>query len=447
MPIFDFKDFTASTHIPRSSKNAHNLWKGTIKGSNRVWFCKAVENLDIALKEVVVQEFFRVIVPYQPETRIAYDKSTGLYYILSEEIAEFNYSESNFRKQVKTGLGKTLLLALFLEEDDLKFNNIGLDNQNRVIKIDGGLCFSGDKHPFNLSDTAIKGLPFPVDCQPTHWLDIIKNGKKHAGSFIVSQSLSSSPEFRNDVNQTMLRICLIPDGFIIDFVDFLTEGSSIQEKFITKLINRRDELLGAALNNSSFFAYLNTPAAQQEALDFSNCLLSFNSARKFLINNIEQKEEFVVEFNNRKRALFTVCANQLINQINMELQAHLFDINFKQFNNLVEMAGKLILITDNYDNLNTHLTHLLNSIVALKQRFRGQLEELVKEFEEKIVIQSNINHNNPENAVIKTLELVDNSIINEPLNTSNFNPGFWQNPKNSNANIVDEKELAYGNNL
>ncbi len=213
------------------------------------------------------------------------------------------------------------------------------------------------------------------------------------------------------------------------------------------LINRRDELLGAALNNSSFFAYLNTPAAQQEALDFSNCLLSFNSARKFLINNIEQKEEFVVEFNNRKRALFTVCANQLINQINMELQAHLFDINFKQFNNLVEMAGKLILITDNYDNLNTHLTHLLNSIVALKQRFRGQLEELVKEFEEKIVIQSNINHNNPENAVIKTLELVDNSIINEPLNTSNFNPGFWQNPKNSNANIVDEKELAYGNNL
>lgn len=426
MPIFKFKNFKASTHIPPSSKNVHDLWKGTFKGSNRLWFCKAVENIDVAYIELIAQEFFRLLIPYQPETRLTYDKETGIYYIMSEEVPNFNYSESYFRKQIKTGLGKTLLLALFLEEDDLKFNNIGLDDQNRVIKIDGGLCFSGDKRHYNLSNASIDGLPFPVDCEPNYWLDIVKNGKRHTGSFIVDHNLSTFPEFRNDVNQAILQICLIPDSFIINFVDFLLDGDSKKEIFINKLLNRRDALHEVALNNPSFLFYLNTTDAEQKGLDFLHNLMNFGSARKSLISIIDQKEELMVGFYYRKRALITYYPNSLV-AIKKELQAYPGDQRFLKFYNWVDMAEKLIPVTENFEKLNKEFEVILELILTFKQNLQKNEDEL------SIKIDAHI--------ICGEVEECENESLNESLQPSNFKPGFWQNHENLIAKTAEEKAI------
>ncbi|MBA3537431.1 MAG: hypothetical protein H0T84_12630 [Tatlockia sp.] len=424
MPIFNFKDFTATTHISRCSKNAHDVSKGTLKGSKKVWFCKEVGSLDSAILEVIAQEFFRLVIPYQPETRLAFDESTGIYYILSEEVKNFNFSESNFRKQVKIGLGQTLLVALFLEEDDLKFNNIGLDYLNRVIKIDGGLCFSGkEQRQYNLSAAAIDQLPFPVDSQPNHWLDIVKSGKRHAGSFIVSPNLSSSLEFRNDVNLAMLKICLIPDCFIFSFVDFLTDGHSIKEKFIQKLISRRDELTRVALENSSFIVYLNTEIAKQEALKFLDQMISFKSGRTHLFTDFEQKDHITYEFKIKNRSIFSSYAIKTIAEIRIILLNNNTERALDNFHNMIKILEELMPLCDDYEKINMQLKSLLESLLAKQQKLHDSKES-----------PSSTNANDIVKEEICELHQTPNSA---------FTPSFWQsgvpeNNKNSNYSVENQ---------
>jgi hypothetical protein len=429
MPIFKFQDFTATTHIPPSSKNAHDVFKGTFKGSKKVWFCKEVGSFDSAILEVIAQEFFRLVIPYQPETRLACDESNGIYYILSEEVENFNTSELNFRKQAKIGLGQILVVAQYVEEDDLRFYNCGLDNQNRVIKVDGGLCFSGnEQRQFNLSAAAIDQLPFPVDSQPNNWLDIVKSGKRHAGSFIVSPNLSSSPEFRNDVNLAMLKICLIPDSFILSFVDFLTDGNNKKDKFITKLLSRRDQLTKVALENPSFIAYLNTVEAKQETSKFLDCMLSFKSGRKYLFKDFELKELVIHEFKERNRILFSNYAKKLIEKINT-IMLNSFEQSLNGFQKLVNIYEELIPISDDFENINKQLESFLESALDKQQK--------LQEFKKNLT--NNAGSNSSNEAIKEEMTLI---ITESPqTKTSAYTSSFWKNVSTEKNDLLTPEKI------
>ena len=72
MPIHEI-DIQLSQEIDMDclASGSHAMSKGKLMHSNKIWFCKAASNALRARYEVLAQEFYRLIISGQPETRIA----------------------------------------------------------------------------------------------------------------------------------------------------------------------------------------------------------------------------------------------------------------------------------------------------------------------------------------------------------------------------------------
>ena len=290
---------------------SHHVKKGILSSdSSRVWFNKEMESPRIAYLEVLAQEFFRLIIPNQPETRLAYDKSLGTYHILSEEVSGYRdlpyYQQSKFVSGELTGLGQVVLTAAFVHEIDLKNGNIGLNDQNQVIKIDGDWCFIGVREPDwtgadqnKLTPELIDNLPFIPDFYAFNWLDIKKYSVNEMYYSIVDHKLSSQPHFRHEINQAMWRILLLPDSYLQQLVDAYIPVGSNADRFIDFLIKRRDELQLSALQNVSFQAYIKSDKAVDEANALFKHMMSFQANGSSRIISDDAAEKIEMDFYNR----------------------------------------------------------------------------------------------------------------------------------------------------
>lgn len=304
---------------------SHKVRIGTLKNSSSKWYCKEIKSPELAKIEILAQEFFRLIIPHQPETRIAKNFKTGTYYILSERIPGFRNlpkdKAERFRNQYYKGLGQVMVCSMFLQETDLKNGNVGIDRKKRVKKIDGNWCFSQERYPgdYKLTTRAIEALPNPIDFRTHNWLDLIKEGNKNQISNIIDIELSNSPQYRAEVNQALYKICLLPDIFIEAFVDtYITAGG---QRFVDLLKSRRDELQVSALDNASFRAYLATPEAKKDAKNILLQMKQFKSADQFIINP-EKHKDLAREFNKGLNFPIKICepiileCHRLLDKIN-----------------------------------------------------------------------------------------------------------------------------------
>ncbi|MFC3908652.1 hypothetical protein ACFORL_06125 [Legionella dresdenensis] len=269
---------------------------GIIRGQSKVWVRKEVVTPQKARKERLAQEFFRLIIPHQPETRIAVSPQ-NIYYILSEQINGYKNLpetiEDDFLHGRITGLGQALLVAMFAEEADLKNGNIGIDEQGRVIKIDGDWCFSSltqtfSNRNFTLTPVRIAKLPDPSHYPVNHWLDfVVKQEREESEHF--SSRLSKSTLFRAEINEAMLKICLIPDGYLACFVDAYMPDD---RRFFNLLRNHRNQLINCALADSSFQNYLKSIDAELTVHAFLAEMKSFKAGDKqILASKFEQQFE------------------------------------------------------------------------------------------------------------------------------------------------------------
>src|SRR3990167_8595193 len=299
MPEIDINEFILMNNNQQIGTGAlfsHTVSRGKLKSDpqQKVWICKEIQDPALAKLEILAQEFFRVLIPHQPETLIAKNLSTNTHYILSEEVVGYKNlptgQAENFNNGSFTGLGQVIVGSMFLQEIDLKNGNLGLDDKNQVIKIDGDWCFAEERFPgaYNLTEEAIEKLPYPSGYYTFNWLDLVKGGVQHGISNIVNAQTSVSPQFRSEVNQAMLKICLLPDSFITKFVDtYMPAGG---QRFIDIIKSRRDMLKESALKNSSFLDYLSTHVAQQDAVSLISHLKLFANEKKLIVPNLEHKQ-------------------------------------------------------------------------------------------------------------------------------------------------------------
>lgn len=257
-----------NTFVHSQIQSRHPVVKGQIDGSPEDWFRKEMPNDVDAQIELLAQEFFRLIIPTQQESRIMRNNTTGAVYILSKSVPGFQPlpldQASKFINGTFTGLGQVLLCAMFLEEADLKNGNIGLNNVGVVIKIDGDWCFSEDRYQgkYQITPEAIASLPYLKDYSVFNWLDIIISDIHLNKSRIISHAISNAPQFRHEVNQAILKISVLPDLFINAFVEAYIPTETHQ--YIRLIISRREELKKSALKNPSFVKYLKTIDAQHD---------------------------------------------------------------------------------------------------------------------------------------------------------------------------------------
>ena len=276
MPLDDIsKKFypSANPKVTSEAKSSHPVERGTLAGSEKTWIKKTMGSSYVAKIECMSQEFFRLLIPHQPETRLLLNPQTNTHYILSEEVPGYRAlpesQASFFYNGTYTGLGQIVVGSMFLQEIDLKNGNIGLDNQNRVTKIDGDWCFAAHRYSqgckFAITPESISSLPYINGFYAFNWLDLITQGVFNEKSVLVDSSLIMSPIFKNEVNQALLKICLLPDHYIKCFVKQFMPDSR-QPFFIELIKKRRDELQASALLTPSFQAYLKTPLATTDAI-------------------------------------------------------------------------------------------------------------------------------------------------------------------------------------
>lgn len=110
MPLKDIRtEFTpaVSAHVSSSAAFSHNISRGTLNGSNKTWIKKEIRKPNLAKSEILAQEFFRLIIPHQVETRLFENTALGTHYILSEEVPGYKKlprnEGANFSNGVYTG--------------------------------------------------------------------------------------------------------------------------------------------------------------------------------------------------------------------------------------------------------------------------------------------------------------------------------------------------------
>lgn len=290
----------ANEKVSSWAMTSHKLTRVTLPDSTKTWICKEISDPVAAKCELVAQEFFRLIIPHQPETRIAENPHTRVCYILSEEVLGYKRLPSgrseNFSNGTYTGLGQAMLTAMFVQEVDLKNGNIGLNSENQVIKIDGDRCFAYNRYikKYMITKYSIAALPFVSDFYAFNWLDIITENTEHYCSRILGSALSTAPQFRAEVNQAILKILFLPDLFIENFID--TYMSCAGQELVNLIKFRRNLLCEAALENASFHTYLASSDAQHDLSAILEQMKSMSTPSGGIIN-IKHHEQLETEFN------------------------------------------------------------------------------------------------------------------------------------------------------
>lgn len=305
-----------STFSPVPSENSipkeHPVDRGQLSSYPGFFLRKKMESAKVAYLELLAQEFFRLIIPYQPLTLLAHNSAENSYYVLSEEVKGYRPLPVNkhqrFAKGEYTGLGRVMITAVFLYEIDLKNGNVCIDAANRVIKIDGDWCFAcirdGDfsEKLKPLSSRLLTTLPFPSGYYSYNWLDIVMYGINRPGSSIVDARIISAPHFRQEINETLLQLLTLPESFIRRFVYAYVPIEHSPKVFIDFLITRRDELHRLVFESRPFIGYVVSDAANICFFAHLRRLNEFSTGQKKpIISVLEQNtltEEAQSLFNN-----------------------------------------------------------------------------------------------------------------------------------------------------
>lgn len=268
-----------------------------------IWFQKYEENYEVALAEVIANELFRLMIPGHPQSQLVLDNE-GKTFVTTKGIKGFrSFDEPEFledierlmediKNQYYTGAGLTILGAVLMEEIDFKFGNIGINEKNQIIKIDGDWCFSslrlGGDYPCPITAELLDSFPFLTkNYNPFNFFGIMDEGKIILDPLLVNayDNLGNSAAFRQEMNAFLLRALVIPAYVFREMMekclpDYLTENQrSILldhvEKVYTVLLTRRGDLEKAAFENKNFRDYLQSPEAQEELENYEAILLSF----------------------------------------------------------------------------------------------------------------------------------------------------------------------------
>lgn len=139
-----------------------------------------------------------------------------------------------------------------------------------------------------MPDGLIAALPYPRHFHTFNWLDYVKKRVCHLTSRIVNSTLSKSVQFRQEVNQAIVKIILLPDHVIEGFVSACVPERQIE--FIELIKSRRDRLQILAAQDSSFQTYLSTTAFQIDAQNLTAHLCDFKAQGQFpILQHIEQR--------------------------------------------------------------------------------------------------------------------------------------------------------------
>jgi hypothetical protein len=267
-----------------------------------------------AIFEVVAQEFFRLFIPCHPKTRLVLNEKNDIHYVISKEVPGYIPAESLSKEAIReglkggifTGLGDILVIALLLNEVDLKLGNLGLNENGQFIKIDGDRCFAhinGFNHrDYDITAADIEALPYINDYFAFNWLDLIQykyiSAKKQKAVRTkpesIDASISSSRAFRAEINRAIFKVILLPDEFFKEFIASYAAIESDIEILHREIVERKTQLFDAAMRHQSFREFIVGPDSSKLLREYINDLKRFRTTGKHSLS-IEKYESDIIQ--------------------------------------------------------------------------------------------------------------------------------------------------------
>ena len=287
-----------------------------------LWFKKNINScLFLGIAETIAQEFLRFMIPEQPKTRLTQENQT--YYVLSKNAPEFN-ELFNLSKPALTfkaqnnelpGLGELAVLCLIIGEIDLKLANIGLSN-GRVIKIDGGCCFSVPffRYAF-LTTQDIENLPncptpLTSSIRDFNWLDTRYDKAERPAYF--SAELQQNTNFRHEVNLALLKICTLTPQILKKFTTaYIPEENATYSFFYQYLTITTTRLQKLARQIPSFRSFILSHETNKLFEQHLNNLANFCSTQKLRLidsSDISQTQKKFTELRTELSGQTAVAA-------------------------------------------------------------------------------------------------------------------------------------------
>ena len=253
---------------------------------------------DDAALEVRAQEFFRLMYPAQPKTRLILRGKNKV--VASKEVPilsslpEWGWAKlhADIKSGAVTGFGKILLLSLLTQEVDFKESNIVINNKKQMIKLDGGCCFwnlqrtrSRMLRYFTSKDYA--ALPFIEDFEVCNWLGLYEYDTEQKKVYKskrewLTPEMKQWQTIRDEIHEMTLAFLMMPDEFIKAF----DKAYPNRKNYLVanRLIDARKTLKGAAMDDPRFLKYLLSPKADQDVEKYIAQFAAFHPKGKRTLN-------------------------------------------------------------------------------------------------------------------------------------------------------------------
>ncbi len=258
------------------------------------FFMKREKKCREPLAEVIGLEILRYLLSHQPKASLLVDNAPSdvsdyrRLYIISREIDGFKqfykFALSDLIDGIcdgtYSGLGEELVATLFVGDDDFHTANVGIDNQNRVVRIDGGFFFESDK---KLTSMDIDALPLLDESYPKNWLGIASWNEKKKKSDMRDTSrqayekISHQAGFRREVNRMLLRILVQPMPLLRKLIDAYDADDELNNRIYVYLYCRQSALQKAAVGNESFRQYLFSQASLEDLGEYFSSAVNFKT--------------------------------------------------------------------------------------------------------------------------------------------------------------------------
>lgn len=457
----ELHNFSLLNKLENDDSFSHDVFLAAkIKNGHKksLWYTKNLgKNRNEAILETLAQEFYRLILPQQPKTRRTISETkTGMfeYHVLSKKILYFDEQFFLFPKNNKwvldsriTGLAATQVLALLLNEVDFKAGNVGVDKYGHVIKIDGGLSFIKLNPRFknlhegknlDITQADLEALPNLVNYEACNWLNQVQWNldKKRAiktEPAKLDKKINKSPQFKNELYQTILRIISLPDELIEFFTQsYIANGDDVK-RLSEFIIARKLQLALAAEQMPAFNKYRKSNQAHEEIIDFLKYLRTFKTMSKsFLLSEFEDQYKMNIE------AIILRNMTQEFTLKNFTIELDGYDRDLSKATHK-EINFKILIIENfklDLDRIKLHaeikvLKKYINKYLTLpaiskdREELSNILENVVDKFEKDFVMEKEQEHSVISN-LIKSIKQVlsanDNSKkIKKPIPTPRKN--------------------------
>lgn len=357
---------TPNKTVARSSHDVGQVKKTPHQGQapkqthENLWFKKHEKNPVVAQREVYAQELFRMFIPNHPKTRLALDEQRNTY-VLSQGVQGYRSLADLIHNQIDgtsmlnqcfqdagdrpfgfnkiNGLGDIVVMSLLMNEVDFKLGNMGIDQDMRMVKIDGDWCFAklnNFQGKFDITSEMIDQLPYPGGYEAYNWLDSISEGRRNPNPVLLGAG--KMQEFRQEVNAALLKAVLMPDLYLIVMANHHMKSRHADECYV-EIAARRNQMRQAALANNSFRDFMLTPEAVQIKNEFMQNLDQFNMTGKVkLVANQNIAHHKINEaFNNIVNGI-----DQKINNIHSNDKVDVKNINQVSSNQVVDSIKALL---------------------------------------------------------------------------------------------------------